>query len=682
MRRIYRQGIGLCLIGIVLCGLASSVFADEHFVNLSNSVPTWPYADWTTAATNIQDAVDAADSGDTVWVAHGVYATGGRAIYGAMTNRVAIAKPVTVRSVNGPAATVIQGAGPIGDGAVRCVYVGTNAVLSGFTLTQGATRSSGNSESEWNGGGAWCETSGALSNCVLSGCSAFSYGGGAYYGALYDCALSSNSASVAGGGAYNSVLYRSALTANSASFGGGVYYSALNNCVLLGNSASFGGGAYYGTLNHCTLSDNSASSGGGGASYGALNNCIVYYNSAPNGSNILGSTCNDCCTAPRPSGVGHITSEPLFVDRASGDVHLRKGSACIDVGNYAEVSGTKDFDGNPRIVNGVVDMGAFEYQGPRIVGITITPAHSVLLVEATRQFIAMAAYSDGSALDVTHQATWTSSNTRVATINAEGLAVGVSIGVTMLSATLSGVGDATTLKAQFTPLAITTMSLPLGALNTAYTGMLEAIDGTALPYAWSLAGGHLPPGLTLDATGGVITGTPIASGHFNFTAQVGDASSPSQTTTKPLSLSVALSIWSNTTAPGVADGGPDSPVELGVKFRSDTTGTIAGICFYKAEADTGPHVGNLWTSNGEWLATVAFTNETASGWQQAFFDSPVAITNHTIYVASYHADHGHYSEDVGYFEGQGVRPSAASCVGRRRGGRQWRICLWDEQCFA
>ena len=131
-----------------------------HYVKLDNATPIAPYISWETAATNIQDALDAVNQvGALVLVSNGIYATGGRAVDGALSNRVAITKPVTVRSVNGPAMTIIQGAGPAGDSAVRCAYVGTNAVLSGFTLTKGATRSSGDYR-EQSGGGVWCESSG------------------------------------------------------------------------------------------------------------------------------------------------------------------------------------------------------------------------------------------------------------------------------------------------------------------------------------------------------------------------------------------------------------------------------------------------------------------------------------------------------------------------------------------
>jgi hypothetical protein len=111
----------------------------------------------------------------------------------------------------------------------------------------------------------------------------------------------------------------------------------------------------------------------------------------------------------------------------------------------------------------------------------------------------------------------------------------------------------------------------------------------------------------------------------------------------------ATNIWPSTALPGVADAGPDSAVELGVQFRSAVAGSITGIRFYKATANTGTHIGNLWTSNGTHLATATFTGETASGWQQVLFKTPVAISSNTVYVASYHCTIGHYSADDNYF---------------------------------
>jgi len=101
--------------------------------------------------------------------------------------------------------------------------------------------------------------------------------------------------------------------------------------------------------------------------------------------------------------------------------------------------------------------------------------------------------------------------------------------------------------------------------------------------------------------------------------------------------------------PAVVNTADTSAVELGVKFQSSVAGTITGIRFYKGSQDTGTHTGTLWSSTGTQLATLTFTNETASGWQIAYFSSPVTLTPGQTYTASYHTNTGHYSTTANYF---------------------------------
>src|SRR5450759_801403 len=91
-----------------------------------------------------------------------------------------------------------------------------------------------------------------------------------------------------------------------------------------------------------------------------------------------------------------------------------------------------------------------------------------------------------------------------------------------------------------------------------------------------------------------------------------------------------------------------------MKFRSDVAGAVTGVRFYKAAANTGTHTGNLWTSTGTLLGSVTFTNETASGWQQANFATPIAIAANTTYVVSYYAPQGHYANNTAFFTSAGV----------------------------
>ncbi|MGZ4610678.1 MAG: N,N-dimethylformamidase beta subunit family domain-containing protein, partial [Actinomycetes bacterium] len=109
------------------------------------------------------------------------------------------------------------------------------------------------------------------------------------------------------------------------------------------------------------------------------------------------------------------------------------------------------------------------------------------------------------------------------------------------------------------------------------------------------------------------------------------------------------SIWSSSATPGTVSDPDTAAIEVGVKFQTAQAGFITGIRFYKGSTNTGTHVGHLWSASGTSLATVTFTGETASGWQQANFATPVAVAANTTYVASYYAPVGRYSVDENYF---------------------------------
>src|SRR4051794_31196692 len=261
----------IVLLSLLLAVSVRQVHAATFYVS-PNGGQASPYASWTTAARSIQDAVDAALDGDEIVVTNGIYATGGRAVgTNAFLNRVAVDKALTLRSINGPQFTVIDGLK-----SVRCVFLTSNTVLSGFTLTNGYVKSSG--------AGVSCDDATAVvTNCTLAGnLASNNFGGGAYGGTLYNCMLAGNSAAY-GGGACAGNLNNCLLTGNSATSGGGTYSGTLSNCALTRNSAPTGGGATGATLNNCTLTGNSAAFGAG-TSGGTLRNCIAYYNVGSGGN--------------------------------------------------------------------------------------------------------------------------------------------------------------------------------------------------------------------------------------------------------------------------------------------------------------------------------------------------------------------------------------------------------------
>ena len=415
------------------------VSESTHYVDAGNASPLWPYISWSTAATNIQDAIDACFLGGKVLVTNGVYATGMRAGFGiTMLNRVVITKNIPVESVNGADDTIILGSpdpitGGNGTNAVRCVYISAGSI-NGFTFSNGYTRTYGEYDYERCGGGVLCNFNGTISNCVISGNNAFEQAGGVYclYGGMVnDCEIIGNNSYHAGGIScyYDGLIINSTINNNGAignggglmfeyggmvnnstiknniggKYGGGVYCEeggVVNSCKIIANSVtnafSYGGGLmcyrggeafncavisnnanlngggvylyYYSSINNCTISGNSAGGEGGGVFCnvaGTSTNCIIYYNSAPSGHNWYNLTKTNyvyCCTTPEPGGVGNITNAPMFVNIGAANYHLLEGSPCIDAGtNLPWMIGATDLDGNPRIYDGTVDMGAYEF---------------------------------------------------------------------------------------------------------------------------------------------------------------------------------------------------------------------------------------------------------------------------------------------------------------------------------
>jgi hypothetical protein len=210
--------------------------------------------------------------------------------------------------------------------------------------------------------------------------------------------------------------------------------------------------------------------------------------------------------------------------------------------------------------------------------------------------------------------------------------------------------------------------LPTIVLSSPVSGASYTASATVSSTATVTANGHTISqvqfynGATLLGTVAAMPYTfswaNVSAGSYRLTAQV-VYDTGSTVTSVPVNVTCVnatsvATIWPTTAVPGTVDGWPDTAVELGVQFRSDVAGSTTGIRFYKATANTGTHLGHLWSSTGTLLASATFTGESASGWQQVNFATPVAIAANTVYVASYYATVGHYSADTNYFSSNGV----------------------------
>jgi hypothetical protein len=164
----------------------------------------------------------------------------------------------------------------------------------------------------------------------------------------------------------------------------------------------------------------------------------------------------------------------------------------------------------------------------------------------------------------------------------------------------------------------------------------------------------VPGTVSFNGANTVATFTPTSSltATTAYTATVSGAQNSSgQTMSSPYSWSFTTgavvqcpcSVWQNGTPSGAVDASDTSAVNLGLQFQATASGKVIGVRFYKYSDNTGSHTGSLWSSTGSLLATGTFSGESASGWQELDFSSPVAITANTTYVVSYHTDVGHYA---------------------------------------
>ena len=209
------------------------------------------------------------------------------------------------------------------------------------------------------------------------------------------------------------------------------------------------------------------------------------------------------------------------------------------------------------------------------------------------------------------------------------------------------------------------LTIPASALlanDTDPAGLSFSITGVSSPINGSVS---------YNSQTQTVTFTPTTNyaGPAQFSYTITDTSEASGTGQVSLNVNYpvsAQSLFATNATPSVVNSGDTSSVEVGVKFSASVSGTITGLRFYKGSSNTGTHVAHLWSSTGTLLGTATFTNETASGWQQVNFSSPIAISAGTTYVASYHTG-GNYSDTQNYFtssvtNGQLSAPAAGNGV--------------------
>ncbi|MDD5677400.1 MAG: right-handed parallel beta-helix repeat-containing protein [Kiritimatiellae bacterium] len=297
--------------------LKAAGYSDTHYVDKNNANPVPPYTNgWSSAATNIQDAVNQAATidGAVILVARGVYYLSGP---------IQIDKAITLKASGvDPADTVIHGNYPFRTN--RCIEIyHTGARVEGFTITEGKLHTArGGKALDGERGGGIIMFGGTLANCIVASNSVADlcqYGGGIHVAQgvnlITNCTIRNNTAQEMGGGvavaklaactiANCLIAENSVNEAQSLRGGGGVYSDSTNcivrDCVIRGNTALYEGGGFAGKglVEHCTIISNfqrlgpgyagGNRDGSGGSVRGMLRHCLIAGNSSGGNDGAIG----------------------------------------------------------------------------------------------------------------------------------------------------------------------------------------------------------------------------------------------------------------------------------------------------------------------------------------------------------------------------------------------------------
>jgi Domain of unknown function (DUF4347)/Domain of unknown function (DUF4082) len=187
-----------------------------------------------------------------------------------------------------------------------------------------------------------------------------------------------------------------------------------------------------------------------------------------------------------------------------------------------------------------------------------------------------------------------------------------------------------------------------GNTLTANVTDVDGLTGVNINYQWQQFANNAWSNITGSSNQTLTLDSSLIGKQVRVNASYTDILGGSENITSTASNAIAALLESifttqTPTQTNVTDGaGSAGDYELGMEFRSAKAGQIQAIRYYKAASETGSHVGKIWSSTGTLLASVTFTNETASGWQQQALATPLTIQSNTTYIVSVNTN-GYYA---------------------------------------